>query len=625
MRNTFKQLIKIGAVVAVLFLGVGFWPALIGGFLAVKAVDVIGGIADYIRSRRLSGRATINEEERQQRIRAHKENTNKKFFDMKNNSWNLRDLPFDMYPRDLSSKETYFTCAGIENVVKAKVLDGRGRKVAFSIVTDSADKAQQISDYIAQNGLIGNKVMRTADGKYEIESDNAIDISAIVKQFYPPRTMCVEREMATTKQFIVSGCKTYEEAVAKFQQNRMAYSPANIYQTMQDTVDGVKAPLASSPNILNPASLEAGSFIINETSVEVFSKNITFNGGIDCTDEALRSEASAAYTLDGMSRDNDLVEDKCRVEITDGLQEEVSRYVNLDGNTMFVRTSKDTDVSLTGASLVFRFKSEEDMQSYLSGNIPTKGMVAFIDTKPEVRDGEYMVTVPLTNELMKSIKPVEDSAEKMYAKYASAGLSKKDCEYACILDDICREDGGYSTVKLADNIEFGEALVNGVPVADFKARREEQEQSERFSAFRDEKQQQQWLKDAASIKAVSINLDLKTQELVITSSVVNDKDESFTKIERRRLSEDEAYEMQRRGDISKAEAKDLLMMMHPDYFKTYSVDGKPMYKDPLAAFIKNVKPEAVDYSSKKKNTQAKAVSETEKKARTNKKTNGMKL
>ena len=168
-------------------------------------------------------------------------------------------------------------------------------------------------------------------------------------------------------------------------------------------------------------------------------------------------------------------------------------------------------------------------------------MVAFIDTKPEVRDGEYMVTVPLTNELMKSIKPVEDSAEKMYAKYASAGLSKKDCEYACILDDICREDGGYSTVKLADNIEFGEALVNGVPVADFKTRSEEQEQSERFSAFRDEKQQQQWLKDAASIKAVSINLDLKTQELVITSSVVNDKDESFTKIERRRLSEDEAY------------------------------------------------------------------------------------
>lgn len=629
MRHFLQQLIKFGTIGLILTSSVAFWPGVLGGYLAYKAVDAFAGLINVIHNRRMSAKANISDEEKQRLIKVHQENTNKQFFNVRENRWNLRDLPFDFFPSEkISGRETYFTVAGVENVVKGRVLDNRGRKVAFSIEFDSADKAQKMSEYIAEHGLVGTKVMRTEDGKFSIESDNAVDMGYIVKEFYPPRTFRVEREISTTKQYVVTGCKSYEEAVAKFQQNRMAYSPANIYQTIQDTVEGHKAEAVSSPNILNPSTLEVGSFIINETSSEIFSKNITFNGGIDCTDDALRSEASAAYTMESMSRDNDLVEDQSLKEpvLSNGVDDSrLSRYVDIEGKSMPFRTPDDTDVAITGACVVMKFKSREDLMAYVNGDVPTSGMSVFVDTtQAAARDGEFVLTLPLNNELIDSMKTGDEAAERIYARYASSGLTRQDCEYACILDSICSD--GYATVRLTDNLDFSQGYVNGVPVSEYRERFQEEKERSRFFEGLSERKQQQWLKEAACIESIHLNLDLKTNELVITSTVASE-DERVTKIERKQLTDEQALAMQKRGDISKAEAKDLLMKMHPDYFGTYALKGnKPMFEDPVGAFIRNEQPKAVE---PKKNRQAKQQGESNSQmaaaSKKNNKKNGMSI
>lgn len=613
MRNVLKQFIKIAALLLFFLTPVTFLPALVGGFVAVKAVDIIGGAVDYFRERRVSARANITADERRQRVRAHKENTKKHFF--RNGKWNLRELPFDMYtsPWALDKREAYFTCAGIENVIRARVLDRRGRKAEFSIVTESDDKAQQIADHIAENGIIGTRVVRTEDGKFEIVSDNAVDISNIVKEFYPPREMCVEREISTTKQFVVSGCKSYEEARQKFEQNRMFYKPSNVYQTVQDTVEGVKAPEQSSPNIMNPSSLDAGSFIINETKTEKFSRNVKFNGGLDCTDEALRSEASAAYTKQGMSRENDLVEDSTRIEISNGIENDnVPRHVKVNDRVIPLRTAENTDVSALEASLVFRFKTSQEMQDFLSGKVSTAGMPALVDRFPSSHPGEFVVTVPLDNKLLKSMESVDGIPEKIYEKYSDAGVSRKDCQFTSIVDTLSSGEG-YATVRLTENVDFSRALVNGVPVNDYAERFENKEKQALLQEIEKDKKRLQWLDDAAKIKAVSVNVDLKNSELVITSTVSNEN-RSETKVDRRQLTDDELRDFQRRGDIPETDAKDLIMMMHPDYFGTYSADGgRPMYEDPLGSFIRNEKPVAVARQETKSVKQAPAQNVPEQK------------
>jgi len=167
MRYFLQQLIKFGTIGLILTSSVAFWPGVLGGYLAYKAVDVFAGLINVIHNRRMSAKANISDEEKQRLIRVHKENTNKQFFNVRENRWNLRDLPFDFFPSEkISGRETYFTVAGVENVVKGRVLDNRGRKVAFSIEFDSADKAQKMSEYIADDDENGGLSVQMIDDVY---------------------------------------------------------------------------------------------------------------------------------------------------------------------------------------------------------------------------------------------------------------------------------------------------------------------------------------------------------------------------------------------------------------------------------------------------------------------------
>ena len=98
----------------------------------------------------------------------------------------------------------------------------------------------------------------------------------------------------------------------------------------------------------------------------------------------------------------------------------------------------------------------------------------------------------------------------------------------------------------------------------------------------------QWSREAAEINAVSIEIDVKNREMRISSSVGEGRS---VKVERFPMTEEQLDALSRRGAITRLESKELLMQLHPDYFKTFS-DGKgqSLFDDPLGAFYRGEKP-----------------------------------
>lgn len=629
MRDTLKTLIKVAAVAAFFFLGAPFLTALVGGFMALKSVDVAGGIVDAVRKRRMSAKASVNQETIDKNIAIHKANTGKKFFDKKNGQWNLHAFPLDMYPTvGMDDKVAYFTCAGVTNVVKGEYLGSRfGRqKVRFSMVIEDAAKAEHMANYIAENALLGTSVSRSQNGKFTIESDNAVDINILVKEFYPPKTMKVEREIKTTKQYVIGGCKSYEEALEKFKSGKVPVS--NTIITYQDTVDGViDHPFVSRPAI-DTSSLMAGVFVINETSWEVYSRNVTVNGGVDCTDEALRSLASDMLGKPGcpgqitLSKENDLVEDKCSNEpvLSDALEGTTPERYILYGDKV-VTIPQESDKSYdTGANLILRFDSVDELRSVASGDTSLQGHMVLVDSEmPEPREGEFILSVPADRRLIESLRLRSGDPESVAEEYAGTGLTASEIQTACILGEIKKE--GYVSAELLDNPDFSGARVNGVPLAEFNSRIDDLVAEGRIDQFESRQQAEQWLRDATRIQSVNMDIDLKNSQLVITSRVETPVG-SVTKVDTKKMDEDELREMSLRGGASKAEMKDLLIQMHPEYFDTYKVPGtsEGRYEDPIKAYIHGEKPRLKADVEREKKERAKAEREERRKQQKERKT-----
>jgi len=104
--------------------------------------------------------------------------------------------------------------------------------------------------------------------------------------------------------------------------------------------------------------------------------------------------------------------------------------------------------------------------------------------------------------------------------------------------------------------------------------------------------------------------DRKKEQLVITSTVGSQQN-FVTVTERRDLDAAEMEYMATRGAVTKAEARDLLMKMHPDYFETYRREGgRALYHDPLGDFVKGRSPrlaEDVEKGQKQKAAEKKAA------------------
>lgn len=585
-KNLLKNLLRIAAVVAVVAYSAPILTTLGIAYAAFKGVDVIGFFADLISGYREGSGA----KQRDKNQKEHNLKANRRFYDSLENQWNLHELPMDMFPsRIMDMGKAYFTVAGIPDAVYGEA--GRHGRATFSFSLADERKAELVSNFIKENGLLGVSVTRDDTGRFVITADNAADICDIVKEFYPEKSMTVEREIRTTNQYRVGGCASFEEALAKFNANKASYSPAACVVSQVDKVDGFLQPEVKGSGGIDTSLLEVGEYVINETSVEVFSRNVSFNPGIDDTEEAMRSMAANEYTRLGIDREHDLVEDRCSVKpiLSDALDGQIpSRCIMLDGNAV---TLADPDKVLAASNVILKFDNIEEMLSVIRGELPLRDSIVHVDTDTvAARPGEFIVSLPVDAELMSAMRIQSDELDDALSKYKDCGLSRESLELSCITGRLL--DNGYTSVLLADNPDFSSARVNGVPVVELLERMDGM--TAKAEPLDDKPAVEQWLRDAAKIKSVNVELDLREQSMVVTSTV-GDTGGYVTKVEKRKLDEDQVKALGRRGFASKAEMKDFLMMLHPDYFESYRsrYGTGPAFSNPVEAFINGERPKRI--------------------------------
>lgn len=623
MKRLLKNIVKIGVVAAIIFFGAPILATLAAGFIALKGVDVGSTLLRRARLNRAGASVEVNDEQLRHNEAVHRQNTGKNFFDFSRGQWDLRSLPLDMYPTIgiCDNNNAMFSCCGVENVVYGSVTrDLLGRqKAEFSMVIKDQSKAQDVADTIARNGLLGTKVVRMGSDEFKVVSDNAVDISTLVKQFYPPRSFEVAREVSTTRQFVVSGCATYEDALKEFKENRHRYGkPDSVLVESQNIIDGHREPKVSSGFGLEPQELPLGSFVINETTSEYFSRNVTVNGGVDMTDEAMRSDAAAAVSFVA----DDKVEDRCSHEpsYSNGLQgQKVASMIEIDGEKVELLRRDSSRLAMTGACIYVPFTSQEELLSVLSGKASLKGRMVLLDKEaPELRDGEFLLKVPADAGLLSSLRLRGTESEDLLGRYGHLGITGEDIDRTLVCRDI--DKYGYVSAEVSGDVDLSRALVNNVPAGELNDRLSRLVKEGRADSLND-KGAETWLREAQLIKSVKMDLDFRNRRLILTSIVQSDGAYN-TKSEYKELTMQQMDRLSRQGAASQAELKDLVMRLHPDFFSLYqNPDGSSRYEDPILDFVQGRSPkvretkkaEASEAKTEKK-VKAEKVEKTEKKA-----------
>ena len=627
-KQLFKNIIKVGVVAAILFFGAPILAVLGIGYAALKSVDVVGAIAG--RSKKNPNvNVEVSPEVLKRNEELHNYNSKRKFFDFSTGQWNIRELPVDMYPtlglRD--SEQATFSCSGVENIVQGSVkkdLFGRQKAEFFFIVNDEK-KAQDVSDTIARSGLVGTTVERLGDKEFKIISDNAVDISTLVKQFYPPRTFEVAREVTTTKQYLVSGCSSYEDALREFKENRHRYAKADYTSvSYQNIIDGHAEPAVSDgfkydPRTAASKDLPLGTFVIEETTMDYYSRNVTINGGVDMTDEAMRSDAAAAvkFVID------DKVEDRCSHEpkYSNGLKGvEPERSISTSSGKLTIANRETLDMTGVGASMFIVFSSQEELVDVLSKRKPLTGQMVLVDKqRPVIGEGEFLLEVPADAALLSTLALKGDEAENLFKEYGRLGVDRRDIELSLVARDLKKYD--YISAEVVRDIDMSKALVNNIPAKDFTDRCVQLPQEGRAEKLAGEKETLQWMRNAELIRSVDMELDLRNRRLILTSQVQTNN-EIQTKSEYRELTLDQMNRIAGRGQVSQAELKDLVMRLHPDFFSLYqNPDGSSRYEDPILDFVEGRSPKVretkkaeVREAKTEKKAKAEKVEKTEKKA-----------
>lgn len=592
MWESIGKILKLGIIIAI-WQALGWcFPLIVGGFVAYQAVKVVGSVVSGIKSRRYS-ELEVDEVTLKENRRRHKLNSKKPFFDRKN-GWNEKALPIDMrVVSGQKSQKTYFRCAGIDRLVEGEV-DRNGKNARFSFITTSEEKVDQISVFIRTHGMEGTTISKMEDGKYRIISDNAVDINELAKQFYQPMDFEVERKVDTVRQYRISNCSSYEEALEKVKQNPSQYLE-NVYTVFQDTVNGVKDHPTEPSSLLDTSMLEVGEYIINEKETSVYSKHVSVSAPDDMTEAALRSDASEEFTR--VMTQQDKIEDQSTSEpvfsnaLTD--EKDTLRYLMNDRDYFPLYDKDSVQMKNTGTDLYLRFSSLEELRDVVEGRKSIEGTMVHLD-KSDIGScpGQYTLKVPVDASQFENLRANESVVSEFRERYGSYGITDEELNAAVLYHEV--EKMKYTTARVCGELDFTNSTVNGVPYEQLAERLDESDRLGFAGTLSDKADMDKWLAEAAHIQNVDINVDVRKQEMVITSTVVSDPSSInwnyVTKVESRKLDVDELNTLMNRRELSAAEKKDILMRLHPDYFEMYRGRKGVGFDDPVGAYIRQEKP-----------------------------------
>lgn len=488
--------------------------------------------------------------------------------------WNFALLPVDM-EADISGADRFratFTCAGIRDLVSARA-DTRGN-VRYEFLLTDREKAQELQRKARMyNGAAS--VRPTRDGRaFLVSASNASAVNDMAKAAFPPVKQEVERTIVKSQYYTVSGCKDYADAMRKFEATRSSRVPDKTVVGVTDTVGGERFDRVV-PEPYEPTYLEVGQYVVRVDTETKYRGEVKVPGNVSSTEE-VREFASRSYE----PKPSEEVSGRSAAEkLSDATVKEATRYV-ADGTTMLdIRTADDPAYRAMKAYLIC-----PDMDSLAEilngGEIPKDSLLVMDRFLPERTEGKFVLELDGADDIRSKLAVQGDASPAFVAKCESMGVGRDTLEVSRIMDEV--SERGYATVRLRDGVSLERVKVNGIPVEEVAARMENKRLAEL-----DREGLGRWITDAGKIQAMNITVDAKRAELRITS-VVDD----VQKVETRKLTEKEVDQFARRGEITKAEMKDVLMQIHPDYFRSYRVDGKPMYEDPLRDFIAGRKPAA---------------------------------
>lgn len=479
--------------------------------------------------------------------------------------WDLNKVPFDLKPT-VNGKDMYLTRNGVpEPIIAERRRDG---SADFSFRVYDAGAAQRVADRIGDRG-IGASITRT-DAGYVVKTTEAALADELLAEAYPLKSVAVRKETHSVNQYLVSGCATEEEAMRRFmamKEEGTLGTPfkASVYDVFE--VDGMSVEQGERPWM--PKSLGAGEWVFADEKVE------TFGGSVMACGES-RSELleSAEHLFDETTAER--VPSECVASNVYGCNEQVeSRTVcNSEGKEVsLVKADRMKD----GIVAVCRCATLSELVDIINGGAVPEGR--FLEVGDVKGLGTYDLCIPVDSQNVSRLA-LQGEASPSQARFnSSVGVSPEDLVASELAD--MKGTSRSVTMKSSDTIGFNEATVDGVPVKELMER-----MSDNRLAKLDEQTAARWLRDASMIQSVSMTVDIKNMQLLVTSQV-----RDTVKVESRKLTDEDVRSLERRGKVSKAEMKDVLMQMHPDIFESYSKKDK--VADPLADFIGRREPKTV--------------------------------
>ena len=592
-QRTIRSLVKIGAYVvglgalafgAPLFLGLAV--GVVGSRLGARFVD--SRLEDKVSgSERPRTASSAKRMGRESVLKFH--------------GWNVDGLPLDMTFSSVNSRQAQLGAAGIDGLITAKK-PFFGTEAMFSFPVERGEVAAKLQGYIESSGVEA-KVARDGAGGFIVSSGSLEVVNALAKMAYPQRSVAVARELVHVQQYMVEGAKSFEEARAMLEADRSAGRLINSYVSMQDTVNCMQGEpiLNGSPvnaEFLNK-EIHLGAYVVNIEEVTDMKGSMEVPADVEPKDFV--SYAEVHFDSGRPDTVTDVSE-----RFVNGTPEGLERYFiyETNGHHVQLRNPESIDTMLEdGLKAYVVFGSAEALGVALDeGRLAEGTFVSISSSRPDVGVGRYVMELDLADHRVRDlISRNSDLPASVQVELERLGVDAASVDYSLIVDRVRRDGsvGASLSGELSEDI-LCDGRVNGTMVSMLQERLTD----ERLYDL-DVEKAIQWTKDASQIKFVNVEVDVVRSELRITSIVGND---GFRKTERLPLSDNDIDSLSRRGSLSKAQMKDLLIQLHPDYFKTYStVSGESIFKEPVAAFISGTKPVLTADGRKQEKARTKAL------------------
>ena len=582
MNEFVKQLIRavliagaviLAAVVPWLFIPAGFVAGITAG-LFMQNIGRGNALREERRARKFQEKQFQNQL-KEARIQK------RDLYYTKHDGWKVEELPhhLSVSAADRRSPDAVMDLAGMKGLVMAH----HGQEGAsFELRLRDGAKVEDVARQIEEKKY-NAAIRRLENGTVVVVSDDPHAIASLGMTAYPFRGVDYRRELTHERQYVVSGCSSYDEALEKFRKNPEAYDVVNSRVSMRESIDGRPVSESVSGELLDKVSvrsLPTDAFIITEASVVKEGASVMVPGDLIGAKEI---SEYASVKASGMRKED--MQTERTVSYSDGMPEGL---VKKDG----VAASIDNSVSASSVDAIIssdvvvylRCNSAEELERIArTGKLPA-GCQAFVGKVPPVPSGDtFVVSMPL-----KEVRDVlscssngtrkpEDAEYKEMSRLISGGVPVE----VTLRDDIA-----------SDRLSIGTNGAGTLPLKELHDRLNHPGmdglETERVGT---------WVKEASRIESVNINVDTLTNTMYVTSQV-----NGIKKTEKVELTREEALAMHERlrneGGYWSVEKKDVLMQSHPDFFKTYravrssaSVQPKSIYKDPLRDFLSGRAPE----------------------------------